>query len=107
MSKVVRLHDILADFLKKYPSVVTELVNQINDGALSLNVDVTGLHPVTATNTDIQEMINNAIAPLLVRLEAIENTRSEATDTANFMSALHQKVKEVAPLKLMELQKVA
>jgi hypothetical protein len=90
MSKVVRLPDTLADFFKKYPSVINELVNQINDGALSLNIDV------TATNTDIQEMINNAIAPLLVRLEAIENTRSEATDTANFMSALHQKVKGVA-----------
>jgi hypothetical protein len=102
-TKVIRLPESLANFLQQYPSVINELVSQIKDGALSLSVDVTALHPVTATNTDIQEMINNAIAPLLVRLEAIENTRSEATDTANFMSALHQKVKEVAPIKLMQV----
>ena len=74
MSKVIRLPDILADFLKKYPSVVGKLVSQIEAGELSLNVDVTGCNAVTATNTDIQAMINDAIAPLLARLEALENT---------------------------------
>ena len=64
MSKVVRLPDVLADFFKQYPSVVTELVNQINDGGLNLNIDVTALQPVTVNNTDIQEMINDAIANL-------------------------------------------
>jgi len=70
MSKVVRLPDVLADFFKQYPSVVTELVNQINDGALSLNVDVTGLHPVTATSTNIQAMIDDALRSKVLELRA-------------------------------------
>lgn len=61
MSKVVRLPDTLADFLKKYPSTIGELVNQIEAGLLSLNVDVTALQGVTATNTDLQAMIDDAL----------------------------------------------
>ena len=66
-------------------------------------------------NVDIESMINEAIAatlidelkqtitPLLARLEAVETKLStEATAPANFPSALLQKVKEVAPLKLKE-----
>ena len=106
MSKVVRLPDVLADFFKQYPSVVTELVNQINDGGLNLNIDVTALQPVTVTNTDIQEMINDAIAPLLARLESLESDRSEATAPANFTSALMQKAKVLAQQKMKELPQV-
>jgi len=61
MSKVVRLPDSLADFLKKYPSTIGELVKQIEAGLLSLNIDVTALQGVTATNTDIQAMIDDAL----------------------------------------------
>ena len=49
-------------------------------------------------------MISEAIAPLLTRLEALENTRSEATAPVNFTSALLQRVKEVAPKKLLEVK---
>jgi hypothetical protein len=127
MSKVVRLPDTLADFLKKYPSTIGELVNQIEAGLLSLNVDVTALQGVTATNT--------VLTDILARLALIENTvfnkvtdtvistvadtvtdtvistvadtvtdtvRSEATASPNFTSALLQRAKEVAPLKLMQ-----
>lgn len=61
MSKVVRLPDTLADFFKQYPSKIGELVNQIEAGLLSLNIDVTALQGVTATNTDIQAMIDDAL----------------------------------------------
>jgi uracil DNA glycosylase len=115
MSKVVRLPDTLADFLKKYPSTIGELVNQIEAGLLSLNVDVTALQGVTATNT--------VLTDILARLDLIENTvfnkvtdtvistvadtvtdtvTSEAVAPANFTQALLQKAKEVAPLKLMQ-----
>ena len=104
MSKVVRLPDILADFLKKYPSVIGELVSQIKDGELILNIDVTALQPVTNNQAyDFESMINDAIAPLLTRIEALENRSIEATAPANFTPALLQKAKEVAPIKLMEL----
>ncbi len=47
--------------------------------------------------------MSEAIAPLLSRLEALETNRSEAIAPANFTSALLQRVKEVAPLKLKEV----
>jgi hypothetical protein len=59
-----------------------------------------------APDVDIESMINHAIAPLLARLEAFETTRIEAKAPANFSSALLQRAKEVAPLKLMQLQEV-
>ena len=99
MSKVVRLPDILADFLKKYPPVIGELVSQIEAGELSLNVDVTGCNAVTATNTDIQAMINDAIAPLLARLEALENTPIEAviaTEKKSHLQLVKEEKKKVA-----------
>lgn len=83
MSKVVRLPDILADFFKQYPSVINELVSQIKEGALNLNIDVTALQSVTNNQAyDFESMINEAIAPLLARLEALETVRSEATASA-------------------------
>ena len=51
----------------------------------------------------VNDSVTSAIAPLLARLEALENTCSEATAPANFTSALLQRVKEVAPLKLMQV----
>jgi len=105
MSKVVRLPDILADFLKKYPSVIGELVSQIKDGELILNIDVTALQPVTNNQAyDFESMINDAIAPLLTRIEALETVTSEATAPANFTSALLQKAKEVAPPQEVEVE---
>jgi hypothetical protein len=104
MSKVVRLPDTLADFLKKYPSTIGELVNQIEAGLLSLNVDVTALQGVTDNQGyDFKSMITEEIAALVARLEALESVRSEATAPANFTSALLQRAKEVAPIKLVQL----
>jgi len=54
-------------------------------------------------HSDFEAMINDAIAPLLSRIEVLENTRSvEAAETENFTKALLQKAKEVAPLKLQK-----
>jgi hypothetical protein len=104
-TKVVRLPESLANFLQKHPSVISELVSQIKDGELILNIDVTALQPVTNNQAyDFESMINEAIAPLLARLESLESVRSEATAAANFTSALLQKAKAIAPLML---QKVA
>jgi hypothetical protein len=103
-TKVIRLPKTLANFLQQYPSVIDELVSQIKDGALNLSIDVTALQPVTANNAyDIDSKINDAIAPLITRIEALETVRSEATAPANFTQALLQRAKEVAPLKLKEV----
>ncbi len=62
-TKVIRLPITLANFLQQYPSVITELVSQINDGAIILNVDVTGCNTVTSPPLlDIHSMIEKAIA---------------------------------------------
>lgn len=50
-----------------------------------------------------KENIGEKIAALVARLESLETVTSEATAPANFTSALLQKAKEVAPIKLMEL----
>ena len=75
-------------------------------GDTSGNMQSTLQNQVSST-LDIESMINeavtSAIAPVFARLEALENTRSEATAPANFTSALLQRVKEVAPLKLMQV----
>ena len=102
-TKVVRLPETLANFFRQYPTVITKLVSQIEAGELNLSVDITACNTVTDTQAyDFDSKINNAIAPLLARLEALENTRSEATAPVNFTQAL-LRVKEVAPLKLMEV----
>ena len=101
VTKVLRLPATLADFLQKYPSVINELVTQINDGALNLNVDVTALQGVTATQIyDFESMINQAIAPLLARLESLESVRSEATATEKKPLILSQNQKVIAIQKL-------
>ena len=70
------------------------------------NMQSTLQNQVSST-LDVESIVNDAvtsaIAPLLARLEALENTRSEATAPANFTQALLQKAIAVAPLKLMEL----
>jgi hypothetical protein len=69
-----------------------------------------------SSTLDIESMINQAIAPLLARLEVIENTRvepiaietaiklasSEETAPANFTQALLHKAVKVAPLMLQK-----
>ena len=75
-------------------------------GDTSGNMQSTLQNQVSST-LDIESIVNdavtNAIAPLLARLEGLENTRSEATAPANFTQALLQKAIAVVPLKLMEL----
>jgi hypothetical protein len=103
MSKVVRLPDTLADFLKKYPLTIGELVTQIEAGLLSLNIDVTALQPVTNNQAyDFESMINEAIAPLLARLEALEANRTEATAPAKKPLMLSQNQKVIAMQKLQD-----
>ena len=103
-TKVVRLPETLANFFRQYPTAITKLVSQIEAGELNLSVDVTACNTVTdAQAYDFDSKINEAIAPLVARLEALETNHSEATAPANFTQALLQKAKEVAPLKLMEV----
>jgi len=101
MSKVIRLPDILADFFKQYPSVINELVSQIKDGALNLNIDVTALQSVTNNQAyDFESMINDAIAPLLARLESLESVRSEATAPEKKLLSLSPNQRERAKQKV-------
>ena len=103
VTKVVRLPETLANFLQQYPSVINELVSQIKDGAINLNIDVTACNTVTSNQAyDFESMINQAIAPLLARLEALEVVTSEATVPANFTQALLHKAVKVAPLMLQK-----
>ena len=51
-------------------------------------------------NLDIERMINQAIAPLLARLEALETVRSEATALAKKPLMLSQNQKVIAIQKL-------
>ena len=107
-TKVIRLPETLASFLQQYPSVVSELVNQIKDGEINLSIDVTALQPVTANNaydidSKISDAVTSAIAPLLARIEALETASSEATAPSNFTQALLQKAKVIAPQKLKEV----
>ena len=75
-------------------------------GDTSGNMQSTLQNQVSST-LDIESIVNdavtNAIAPLLARLEALENTRSEAIAPANFTQALLQKAIAVAPKKLLEV----
>ena len=58
-----------------------------------------------SVNDEFLDM-KQAIAPLLARIEALENTPIEATAPANFQSALLQKAIAVAHSKLKELPQV-
>jgi hypothetical protein len=100
-TKVIRLPESLANFLQQYPSAINELVSQIKDGELDLTISVTACNSVTDNQAyDFKVMIDNAIAPLLVRLEALENTRTEATATAKKPLTLSQNQKVIAIQKL-------
>jgi hypothetical protein len=92
MSKVVRLPDSLADFLKKYPSTIGELVKQIEAGLLSLNIDVTALQGVTATNTDIQAMIDDALRSKINDLRE-EFEEHEAIMVSRSQKAFEEQIK--------------
>jgi len=55
---------------------------------VTVSDSVSRIDSAAAPNVDIESIVNNAIAPLLTRIEALENTRSEATAPANFTQAL-------------------
>jgi hypothetical protein len=110
----VRLPDDVANWLRDYAtanklvradkpnmggSIIAVIRSVISGQTISNNVGQSSAAP----DVDIDAKINNAIAPLLARLEALENTRTEATAPANFTQALLQKAVEVAPLKLKEV----
>ena len=106
-----KLPDVLADFFKQYPSVINELVSQIGDGALHLNIDVTALQPVTGvTNTDIQEMINDAIANLRGSIDSelreIKHDISLISETTNQLADFQADV-TVAHQRLETLEAIA
>jgi hypothetical protein len=113
----VRLPDDVAIWLREYAtanklvradkpnmggSIIAIVRAAMSGQTISNNVGQSSAAP----DVDIESMINHAIAPLLARLEALETTRIEAKAPANFSSALLQRAKEVAPLKLMQLQEV-
>jgi len=71
-------------------------------GEASGNIQSALQNQVSST-LDIESIVNDAIAPILTRLQALENTRSvEAAETENFTKALMQKAKALAPLKLQK-----
>jgi len=99
-TKVIRLPESLATFLQQYPSVINELVSQIKDGELNLTVSVTDCNSVTSNQSyDFKSMINQAIAPLLARLETLE---SEVTVSAKKPLTLSQNQKVIAMQKLQD-----
>jgi hypothetical protein len=76
-TKVIRLPESLANFLQQYPSVINELVSQIQAGELNLTISVTACNSVTdnqAYDVDakINDAVTSAISPLIARLEALE-----------------------------------
>ena len=111
----VRLPDDVANWLREYAttnnmvradkpnmggSIIAIVRAAMKGQTISNNVGQSSAAP----GVDVESMISEAIAPLLTRLEALENTRSEATAPVNFTSALLQRVKEVAPKKLLEVK---
>ena len=109
----VRLPDDVAIWLREYATANNMVrADKPNMGGSIISIVRAAMQGQTISNNvgqssaapdvDIESMINEAIAPLLARLEALENTRSEATAPVNFTQAL-LRVKEVAPLKLMEV----
>ena len=55
-----------------------------------------------AVDNAVDSRLQDAIAPLLARLEALEVVTSEATVPANFTQALLHKAVKVAPLMLQK-----
>ena len=110
----VRLPDDVANWLREYAttnnmvradkpnmggSIISIVRAAMQGQTISNNVGQSSAAP----NVDIESMINDAIAPLLARLEAVETKLStEAIAPVNFTQALLQKAKAIVPLKLME-----
>jgi len=110
----VRLPDDVANWLREYAttnkliradkpnmggSIIAVIRSVMSGQTISNNVGQSSAAP----DVDIESMIENAIAPLLARLEAVETKLStEAVAPANFTQALLQRVKEVAPLMLQK-----
>ena len=89
---------------------LSDNVKQVSDNldieamiAAAIDAKLSGFK--ASVNDEFLDM-KQAIAPLLSRLESLESDRSEVTAPANFMSALHQKVKGVAQQKMKELPQV-
>ena len=110
----VRLPDDVAIWLREY-ATANKLVraDKPNMGGSIISIVRAAMQGQTISNNvgqssaapdvDIKTMIDDAIAPLLGRIEALETNRSEATAPANFTQALLLKAKAIAPLKLMEV----
>ena len=114
----VRLPDDVAIWLREYATTNNMVrADKPNMGGSIIAIVRAAMQGQTISNNvgqssaapdiDIESMINEAIAPLLARLEALEATGNEATAPANFTSALLQKAKAVAPIKLMEVAKAS
>ena len=83
----------------KLLEIKDEIKEEYGAGFRGISANITDL--LQQRDREIDEL-KQTIAPLLARLEALENTRIEATAPANFTQALLQRAKEVAPLKLMQ-----
>ena len=107
----VRLPDDVAFWLREYATVnkliradkpnmggsIIAIVRSVMQGqTISNNVGQSSAAP----DVDIQAMINEAIAPLVARLEALETNRSEATAPAKKPLMLSQNQKVIAIQKL-------
>ena len=109
----VRLPDDVAIWLREYATANNMIrADKPNMGGSIISIVRAAMQGQTISNNvgqssaapdvDIESMINEAIAPLLARLEALETNRSEEKAPANFTQALLQKAKAIVPLKLME-----
>jgi hypothetical protein len=115
----VRLPDDVANWLREYAqtnnliranspnmggSIIAVIRSVMQGQTISNNVGQSSTAPDMDIDSKINEAVANAIAPLVARLESVETKLSkEAVATANFTQALLQRVKEVAPIKLMEV----
>ena len=99
-SNVQSTLDIEAMIAAKLNEIKDEIKEEYGAGFRGINANFTDL--LQQRDREIDEL-KQTITPLLARLEAVKTKLStEATAPANFPSALLQKVKEVAPLKLKE-----
>ena len=82
---------IVAILREKLFSDTSDNIQSTLQGKVSSTLDIVSI---------VNDAVTSAIAPLLARLEALENTRSEATAPVNFTRALLRKAIAVAPLML-------